>query len=68
MRTEQRFIEGKLTRMLGMPADQKAALKAHNEAQEWDIQCWNCRGKVTRKLADLHGPCPHCGVELSKKG
>lgn len=64
----QEQIEARLKRLAGMPEAQKAALKAFNQAQEWDFQCWNCRGKVTRKLADMHGPCPHCHVELSKRG
>jgi Zn finger protein HypA/HybF involved in hydrogenase expression len=65
---DQKYREAKLTRMQGMPEDQRKALKEFNAKQEWTVQCWNCRGSVTRALKDLSGPCPHCGVELSKKG
>lgn len=51
----------------GMSEEQRKRLAEFNAAQEWTIQCWNCRGKVTRKLPDMHGPCPHCGKELSKR-
>ena len=50
-----------------MPEEQKKALKTFNDKQEWTFQCWNCRKSVTRKLEDMHGPCPHCGKELSKR-
>lgn len=52
----------------GMTPEQKKRLADYNQAQEWTVQCWNCRNPVTRKLSDLHGPCPHCGKELSKRG
>lgn len=50
-----------------MPEEQRKALKAFNDKQEWTVQCWNCRKPVTGLLKDLHGPCPHCGKELSKR-
>ena len=65
--SDQKYREAKLTRELGMSQEQKEALAAFNHEQEWTIQCWNCRKPVTRKLSALHGPCPHCGVELSKR-
>ena len=65
--SDQKYREAKLTRELGMPADQREALKKFNSEQEWTVQCWNCRKTVTRTLNMLHGPCPHCGVELSKR-
>lgn len=51
----------------GMTDEQRERLRAFNATQEWTVQCWNCRGFVTRKLDALSGPCPHCGKELSKK-
>lgn len=52
----------------GMSEEQRKVLTEFNQKQEWTVQCWNCRNPVTRKLSDLHGPCPHCGKELSKRG
>jgi len=51
----------------GMTEEQKKVLRDFNAKQEWTVQCWNCRGLVTRELKHLNGPCPHCGVELSKR-
>lgn len=65
--SDQKAREAKLQREAGMSEEQKRVLREFNTKQDWTIQCWNCRGFVTRKLADLHGPCPHCGVELSKR-
>lgn len=67
MTDDKKYRESRLRRLEGMSEEQKKVLREFNSKQDWTIQCWNCRGFVTRKLTDLHGPCPHCSVELSKR-
>lgn len=67
MSDDRKYVEAGIRRRLGMSTEQRKVLAAFNATQLWMVQCWNCRGRVERKLDDLHGPCPHCGAELSRR-
>lgn len=67
MSDDRKYVEAGIRRRLGMSTEQRKVLAAHNAAQLWLVQCWNCRGRVEDKLDNLDKPCPHCGVNLSKR-
>lgn len=50
----------------GMSDEQKKRLNDFNMAQEWRVQCWNCRG-INEVHLDALGDCKHCGKPLGRR-
>ncbi len=62
MTARRRAIEGRMLRELGMTTEASERLIAHNKAQtDWHGWCRVCRTHFTGSVAELGGPCPHCG-------
>ncbi len=63
MTARRRAIEGRMLRELGMTEGAATRLRAHNAVQtDWHGWCRVCRTHFSGEIAQLAGPCPHCGA------